>query len=1119
MSFVNYVQQQRKPFKKQGGLTPEVQTLLNIAELKGLKGAEDILKEKRPKTSTLMKALRILQTGEFAVGGLLSGKGIRAGIKQQITPSRALGISRKHKDFKSAIKDPSSYLAFAVDVLLDPVTYVSFGLGEGAQIAGKTGSVVLNKTGKELLRETTERLAKTTTHEIAEAQARKIMARRIATKNGAEKYIDKGGLKFFGQTILPQTTLKKPIQMVGKGLEKIPGVSETVESFNKAFKPFNEIKTKIPLGDKYIQSFSNLQKAIRAQNVKFLERIGLMKKQAKQLQKLVGNKPIEDIIAESMQTGKFTGIREVDGVIKGLNEFNKKFRLAEKSRGIKVGNVPNYLRRFLTEDGRKYIEKGGQLNISISRPPRVKAGFAKGRRFVKILDEEGNEIIASKKLLNITEINKNKLISKIEKDTANQIGIIQDTLKRLAKPERTKELAKTRELIKSIKKQLIPDVAEYSDDIIDPTKVDKKLFKNALESIIGPERRELETALKEAEQLLKADIGREFLNKPLKLRNKIIDARKKKIVELSNKIVKIQNDAFHKIEELEFFDFINPVTGKRYKLSDTPLTIAEINKEMEPILYQVLGKKGLKFFEEDPFKAVAGRGVESFKAQNTIDWFNDVARQFGKVGGELDEAGKLRPQIINGVQYVESSVKELKGVLLPKPIVKHLDDMYTFLNNDEATNAFLKTYDKILAIWKGSVTGWFPAFHTRNFIGGVWNNFLAGLKDPKMYAIGNDIARGKQGYIVTQLGRKIDYADIRKLINQKGITGQPGILDVFQETEKLAEAGWKRKITELPKVAMGTVEDRLRIPLFVDRLIKGDTVDQAAKKVFQFHFDYAPEGLTLFERNVMRRLLPFYRWSRGNIPLQLENLAKQPGKYAGLQKLIDTVQDTDKARMEYKDLPEYMRENIPIRIGEKQGMGQYLYGLGLPVEDINKLWRGSIKRTMQGILGEFSPALKFPLEKATGINLYFGTPIKDWSRAPSFLKKLPKPVKDWLDMKEITKSDGTKKLVADPDKLHTLQAILSRGWITADKLSNDKTLTAIKVLYSLTGLKAKSVNLEQQRYFYNRDRIRALEDYFQRMGEGRIFQNFYFTKEQKEQFPKEIQEALKLQAKERRKKK
>ena len=60
----------------------------------------------------------------------------------------------------------------------------------------------------------------------------------------------------------------------------------------------------------------------------------------------------------------------------------------------------------------------------------------------------------------------------------------------------------------------------------------------------------------------------------------------------------------------------------------------------------------------------------------------------------------------------------------PEAIAKRIDDVYGTLTNDETLKSFINAYDKALKFWKGTVTGIWPAFHTRNFIGGSFNNFI-----------------------------------------------------------------------------------------------------------------------------------------------------------------------------------------------------------------------------------------------------------------------------------------------------------------------------------------------------------------------------------------------------------
>ena len=125
---------------------------------------------------------------------------------------------------------------------------------------------------------------------------------------------------------------------------------------------------------------------------------------------------------------------------------------------------------------------------------------------------------------------------------------------------------------------------------------------------------------------------------------------------------------------------------------------------------------------------------------NTYDFLTDVGKQFGKqaemvtkefkhpISGQMVKKKLPNPSSTMECDTSKVQCLNLKGVLLPEQIVKHVEETYKVLTSDEATKGFLKIYDKALGFWKGSVTGWFPAFHVRNSIGGVFNNFIAGVK-------------------------------------------------------------------------------------------------------------------------------------------------------------------------------------------------------------------------------------------------------------------------------------------------------------------------------------------------------------------------------------------------------
>ena len=117
--------------------------------------------------------------------------------------------------------------------------------------------------------------------------------------------------------------------------------------------------------------------------------------------------------------------------------------------------------------------------------------------------------------------------------------------------------------------------------------------------------------------------------------------------------------------------------------------------------------------------------------------------------------------------------------------------------------------------------------------------------------------------------------------------------------------------------------------------------------------------------------------TRNNIPFQLEQMVKQPGKYAAVGKAFRSLQGgTAEERKESELLPSYMKEGIPIRLGSTgQNKANYLYSLGLPIEDVNNI-------SARKLLGMMAPPIKFPLERMTKQSFYLGKPIKEVDTAP-----------------------------------------------------------------------------------------------------------------------------------------
>jgi len=473
------------------------------------------------------------------------------------------------------------------------------------------------------------------------------------------------------------------------------------------------------------------------------------------------------------------------------------------------------------------------------------------------------------------------------------------------------------------------------------------------------------------------------------------------------------------------------------------------------------------------------RRAEHIRFINTHKFLESAKVRFGV---RIDQAATRYTD--EGIKLVESTAPELKGYLLPKPIAQHLDDTRKFLTNEETARGIIKYYDKALGIWKKNVTGMFPAFHTRNFLGGTYNNWLAGVS-PIDNVDAWKILQGSDNIITTSIGTKYTGKQVLDLAGRYGVRGQPGMMDVHRQVSEAVEEITARNIklagikaSNAPRYVMEFVEDRLRLPLFINRLKKGHSAAEAAKDVFRFHFDYIPKtGLTPFERTFMRRIIPFYVWTRNNVPLQLEMMMKQPGKYAGIEKLRQATMGKE-GKEELQWLPEWMKEMFITKLPFKDDAGRSLWmQLDLPLDDIKYLPISS--SGIREIASTLTPFLKYPIERYMNRNFYFGGDIwnpdlpKEMQTRTTIeqFKHLPNPIKKFLNFREVKYRDWRypkeKKFITryemDAKKLHIIQTFIGRYYSTLKGTFDEDIPAEWRVSRYVGGVPVRPVDIETEK--------------------------------------------------------
>jgi hypothetical protein len=535
----------------------------------------------------------------------------------------------------------------------------------------------------------------------------------------------------------------------------------------------------------------------------------------------------------------------------------------------------------------------------------------------------------------------------------------------------------------------------------------------------------------------------------------------------------------------------------------------------------------LNVFKTDPIEALTVRQLEHAQMLPKAEFMREA---LGTVGMIKDPALAKQSgwssvaEIYKAIGLKASD--EIKDAYVMTERVAPIVDRFKRWGQDEAVKGALGMYDKALAAWKGMHTSIHPAFTVRNALSGAVQNLQEGnVAYPQMAKLAKDILSGKplaapikmidgtvlsnsdealrfliENQIVTSdvmydLMAHVKSGDVHKvseLLDPKGISLRRGLKDNL-----------KTAFTQSPlktgREASQNVENVNRAALALDQLInKGTSKREALSAVNRAMFDYG--DLSEFERNVMRRLVPFYTFARKNLPYQMQWAAKNPRVPLNIGRALGLTKDnTDRV------MPAYLREQAAIPLGsDKEGNPQYLSGLGLPFEEaISRLPPMSLRpkdweRYGQKMASMLTPALKIPAELTFNKNTFTGRPVSDMDRVYSWVSKLPDAVKDKVGYREWTDKSGKQHYRVDPYYLYMLTNLgAGRFYSTANRVADDRKSALVRALNTMTGVNVTSVDEGRERGYAEREAFMNLVEELKRQGMAEDFTTQYLTEKGK----------------------
>jgi hypothetical protein len=454
----------------------------------------------------------------------------------------------------------------------------------------------------------------------------------------------------------------------------------------------------------------------------------------------------------------------------------------------------------------------------------------------------------------------------------------------------------------------------------------------------------------------------------------------------------------------------------------------------------------------------------------------DLAKSNKQVLTMEQAAGKLRSkkmetQIVN---VLEDGFRQLgMGSQAPADIVDAITAMAK-IRDPKQVGIFLKTFDFVTQAFKSWAIAT-PGFHFRNYMGGVFNNFLAGV-DIGSYSQFRKVDRFFQKAIADGVERTAAYSQIGSkygqltqeayevaersfAFNAPGQIGSTGLESGIGSSS----ANWRKALTtkgersfiidnpatRLNLHASEYVERQLRGTLAFDYAMKGANKDEVLDAVYKFHFNY--EDLSAAERNIGKRVMPFYTWTRKNLPLQIEMLISQPKYYAR----IGYAKNEMEMYSEQEALvPSWFNKTLNIRMPFKNPMGEQMYIMPqLPPTDLMKL------RNPREFLGMVNPVLKVPAEAVVQKKLYNDVPFKEGMvPVPSSWNKLG--IGKIMEMAGRATTDKDGNIVAKDSDIYAVESFIpllgrARRLFPSDsqeseaKYSNRVTLSWANMVFGL----------------------------------------------------------------------
>ena len=464
-----------------------------------------------------------------------------------------------------------------------------------------------------------------------------------------------------------------------------------------------------------------------------------------------------------------------------------------------------------------------------------------------------------------------------------------------------------------------------------------------------------------------------------------------------------------------------------------------------------------------------------------------VENNLGMIIGDMLQKSEdliAKSQMEEGLKKV-FNIKSLEKM----PELKHTVD-YLFSGGRNITNTFFDAGFSVLrAVTQkinASLTLPFPAFHFRNTASMIFlsatHSGLRNSLNPKTWMHGLFFIMGDKGddYAKRLFGKAEingkSYADIRKAADEFGYFGSSrfrGDLDTqlrFQlgayKNGKLDPRWWMHKAVFYASM----MEDYGRWAGLTAGLKKSHTIEEAMVGARKAMIDY--NMLNSPVDKAMQSIIPFYAFSRRNLPNQFANLMNNPRQYAAISKTLMKISNREAlSEDDLSIMDPFDKESFKIFGDVVNGVREFRRLGFFPTEEAYQTFvgmtHGDLKQKFSYTMSRMNPFASKFIEWATGKDSYTGDELSN-TLGEAYTKLIPPALASKMGLTLVEKPKyrmgqivGTERVYKGPvSVIFAIRKIPPFSRLSAEF----ETLMRGDVLGVMTGSKKKTFDREFQNF-------------------------------------------------------